>query len=218
MARMTINGIGIDYELLGDAGAPPAVITPGGRFPRDTPGVPELAAELVNQIHRAVRIRRQAPVGIRNPQVLVVQRVVDFPPETEILLLRQMEILGQRHVDVPEPRRAHSILAQAHVAKLPPLVEDARIGRVQKCGVRAKAGLEGRRIEPLILLILPAAATAECARIANQVDTAANGVAGPIDCQWNTILKIPVLREGPSTEQFLADSSSGKKLLPLAEG
>src|SRR2546428_8171412 len=47
MARMTINGIGIDYELLGDAGAPPAVITPGGRFPRDTPGVPELAAELV---------------------------------------------------------------------------------------------------------------------------------------------------------------------------
>lgn len=47
MARMTINGIGIDYELLGDSGAPPVVITPGGRFPRDTPGVPELAAELV---------------------------------------------------------------------------------------------------------------------------------------------------------------------------
>lgn len=47
MARKTINGIGIDYELLGDAGAPAVAITPGGRFPRDTPGVPELAAELV---------------------------------------------------------------------------------------------------------------------------------------------------------------------------
>jgi pimeloyl-ACP methyl ester carboxylesterase len=47
MARRTINGIGIDYDLLGDAGAPAVAITPGGRFARDTPGVPELAAELV---------------------------------------------------------------------------------------------------------------------------------------------------------------------------
>lgn len=47
MARKTINGIGIDYELLGDPGAPAVAITPGGRFPRDTPGVPELAAALV---------------------------------------------------------------------------------------------------------------------------------------------------------------------------
>jgi len=46
MARKTINGIGIDYELLGDAGAPAIAITPGGRFPRDTPGMPELAAAL----------------------------------------------------------------------------------------------------------------------------------------------------------------------------
>jgi pimeloyl-ACP methyl ester carboxylesterase len=47
MAKMSINGIGIDYELLGDAGAPAVAITPGGRFARDTPGVPELAGELV---------------------------------------------------------------------------------------------------------------------------------------------------------------------------
>lgn len=43
MARIDIRGIGIDYEFFGDAGVPAVVLTPGGRFPRDTPGVPELA-------------------------------------------------------------------------------------------------------------------------------------------------------------------------------
>lgn len=47
MARITIDGIGIAYELLGEAGAPPIVLTPGGRFPKESPGLPELAAKLV---------------------------------------------------------------------------------------------------------------------------------------------------------------------------
>ena len=47
MARATINGIEIDYELRGDAGAPAVVITPGGRYPKNSPGVPELADALV---------------------------------------------------------------------------------------------------------------------------------------------------------------------------
>ncbi|MFT3964852.1 MAG: alpha/beta hydrolase [Sphingobium sp.] len=46
MARIDIDGIGIGYDLIGDAGAPAAVITPGGRYPRDTPGVPQLAGAL----------------------------------------------------------------------------------------------------------------------------------------------------------------------------
>ncbi len=37
MARIEIDGIGIGYELVGEEGAPVMVITPGGRFPRDTP-------------------------------------------------------------------------------------------------------------------------------------------------------------------------------------
>ena len=32
MARVTINGLGIEYEFLGDKGAPAVAITPGGRF------------------------------------------------------------------------------------------------------------------------------------------------------------------------------------------
>ena len=46
MARINISGIGIEYELIGDRGAPAAVITPGGRYAKDTPGVPQLARSL----------------------------------------------------------------------------------------------------------------------------------------------------------------------------
>jgi pimeloyl-ACP methyl ester carboxylesterase len=47
MPRIEISGIEIDYELLGEAGRPAVALTPGGRFPKDTPGLPELAAALV---------------------------------------------------------------------------------------------------------------------------------------------------------------------------
>lgn len=43
----------IGYELIGDSGTPPWIITPGGRFSRDYPGVREFAvalAELGNQV------------------------------------------------------------------------------------------------------------------------------------------------------------------------
>lgn len=46
MARIAISGIDIEYELLGKPGAPAIAVTPGGRFPKDSPGVPELAEAL----------------------------------------------------------------------------------------------------------------------------------------------------------------------------
>lgn len=46
MPRINIDGIGITYELVGDSGAPPVIITPGGRFTMDSPGIRELAAAL----------------------------------------------------------------------------------------------------------------------------------------------------------------------------
>lgn len=48
MARIDISGIGIDYELYGERGAPAAVITPGGRYAKGTPGVPQLAQTLAS--------------------------------------------------------------------------------------------------------------------------------------------------------------------------
>jgi pimeloyl-ACP methyl ester carboxylesterase len=46
MAKITIDGIGIAYELLGKEGAAVA-LTPGGRFTMGAPGLRELALELV---------------------------------------------------------------------------------------------------------------------------------------------------------------------------
>lgn len=46
MARIDIQGIEIDYELFGKRGDPAVVLTLGGRFPKDDPGVPELARAL----------------------------------------------------------------------------------------------------------------------------------------------------------------------------
>jgi pimeloyl-ACP methyl ester carboxylesterase len=47
MPRITVNGIGLAYELHGDEGAPAVALTPGGRFTMDVPGLREYAQELV---------------------------------------------------------------------------------------------------------------------------------------------------------------------------
>lgn len=46
MARIEIAGIGIDYDLIGPPDAPAVALTPGGRFARDSEGLPELAQAL----------------------------------------------------------------------------------------------------------------------------------------------------------------------------
>jgi pimeloyl-ACP methyl ester carboxylesterase len=44
----------LDYEFLGDAGAPPLVLTPGGRYPRQTAGVPELGRIFADSGYRVL--------------------------------------------------------------------------------------------------------------------------------------------------------------------
>lgn len=53
MPRIDINGLSIAYELIGD-GAKAITITPGGRFPKDTPGVRELARELAGKGYKVL--------------------------------------------------------------------------------------------------------------------------------------------------------------------
>jgi pimeloyl-ACP methyl ester carboxylesterase len=75
MARIDVNGIGIAYEIIG-AGDRGVVITAGGRFSKDTPGLRELATELARAGHK----------------VLIWDRVncgesdVNFEAETESIL------------------------------------------------------------------------------------------------------------------------------------
>ena len=53
MAKIDVNGIGIAYEIIGDRG-PGIVLTAGGRFSKDTPGLRELAAALAAEGHRVL--------------------------------------------------------------------------------------------------------------------------------------------------------------------
>ncbi|WP_165189004.1 alpha/beta fold hydrolase [Caulobacter soli] len=46
MARISILGVDVEYELLGEPNAPAVAITPGGRFSKDTPGIRELGQAL----------------------------------------------------------------------------------------------------------------------------------------------------------------------------
>ncbi len=52
MATATVNGLTLAYETIGEG--PPWVITPGGRFTKEEPGVRELAAELAAQGNRVL--------------------------------------------------------------------------------------------------------------------------------------------------------------------
>ena len=54
MAKIDVNGLELDYELLGDEGGAPLVLTPGGRYPRDTAGVPELGAKFAEAGYRVL--------------------------------------------------------------------------------------------------------------------------------------------------------------------
>lgn len=54
MARIAVDGLELDYELIGPEDGPPLVLTPGGRYPRDTAGLPELAALLANEGYRVL--------------------------------------------------------------------------------------------------------------------------------------------------------------------
>lgn len=54
MPRMTVDGIGLEYELLGDAGAPAVALTPGGRFHMETPGIRELGQAIADSGHRVL--------------------------------------------------------------------------------------------------------------------------------------------------------------------
>src|SRR5689334_23228607 len=53
MATIEVDGTLIAYEIVGDSG-PPWVITPGGRFSKDVPGIRELARSLADAGQRVV--------------------------------------------------------------------------------------------------------------------------------------------------------------------
>jgi len=54
MTASRVDAYSVSYEVIGDAGARPWVITPGGRFSKDSPGVRELAVALAERGNRVL--------------------------------------------------------------------------------------------------------------------------------------------------------------------
>ena len=54
MAVTRVSDRSVSYEVIGDAGARPWAITPGGRFSKDSPGVRELAVALAEGGNRVL--------------------------------------------------------------------------------------------------------------------------------------------------------------------
>src|SRR5271166_3429871 len=54
MAVTRVSDRSVSYEVIGDAGARPWSITPGGRFSKDSPGVREMAQALAERGNRVL--------------------------------------------------------------------------------------------------------------------------------------------------------------------
>lgn len=54
MQKIDVDGVGIAYELIGEEGAPPIALTPGGRFTMDVPGLREMAEEFARAGRRVL--------------------------------------------------------------------------------------------------------------------------------------------------------------------
>jgi pimeloyl-ACP methyl ester carboxylesterase len=54
VARIDVDGLELDYELIGPEDGQPLMLTPGGRYPRDTAGVPELGQIFADNGYRVL--------------------------------------------------------------------------------------------------------------------------------------------------------------------
>src|SRR6185437_15709139 len=91
----------------------------------------------------------------------------------------------------------HRGVADAHIAKLPPGIEDTGVGRCQDGWIAPEGRGKGRRVPPLVLLVLPRARSAELRRVSDQVHAAVDGITRPVDGHGDPALEIPVLSQLP---------------------
>src|SRR5258708_19225178 len=116
-----------------------------------------------------------------------------------------MELAREGHVRVPVSGRTHGRVPAAHVAKLPPAIEDAWIGRRQNGWIGPESRREGRWVPPLVLLVLSRARAAELTWVPEQVHTAVDSVTRTVDGHRYATLEIPVLSHLPIAQNDTAD-------------
>src|SRR5437762_5254325 len=149
----------------------------------DVGDAPELATGLVGYVCTCGAIRlldgreaeaREAVIG--QSQVLMIQRVIHFPAELEVPRLREVELLGQLGVHVPEAR----IPEIRKPRPFRPEQISTRVGSTvvapEIIVVGTERRLEGRRVDPIGNPIRLAATAGEV-RIADQVAAACDLVS-----------------------------------------
>ena len=90
MATALVNGLHIGYEIVG-AGAQPWVLTPGGRFTKETPGLRELAEELAKSGDNRVLIWDRPNCG-ESDVCFTGATESTMQAETMAALLRQLDM------------------------------------------------------------------------------------------------------------------------------
>src|SRR5262249_19392732 len=122
----------------------------------------------MHRISCTIWIRRKAPVGIRYPQVLMVQNVINLPTEREVPVLSKLKILAEGKICVPELRHAHTSDPESFCAEAPKFIVRISLRRSSTCGdpdnvrVRTKACLKGIRVPPTILALFVGLARSPC--------------------------------------------------------
>jgi 2-hydroxy-6-oxonona-2,4-dienedioate hydrolase len=111
MSRISISGLEIEYELLGPPGAPAIALTPGGRFPKDSPGLPELAQALAAAGRRVLLWDRPNCGG--SDVCFDAQSESDLQGRTLIQLIRALE-LGPTALAAGSAGSRVSLIAASH--------------------------------------------------------------------------------------------------------
>src|SRR5487761_709479 len=143
----------------------------------------------------------------------MAEGVEGLPLDLEILAFRNVKVLLQRGIRIPETWRAARGAIGPLVAVLPPrtqavVIEWRAIGVeaggnfLDHCRIVAEVRLKRVRIPPLVFT-LPQIATATTGRIPDQVRPAtADPIAGSKDNHRDAALKVPILCKGPPSKNL----------------
>ena len=112
-----------------------------------------LMTGLIDQIGASVRQSGKAEVRVGRSEILMVQGIEHLPAQFKVLLLRQMELLGKRRVQVVKSGGPEIGQPRASGSELPrPRVVGTVIG--PEGLIPSKSGLEARWVNPLRDLLL----------------------------------------------------------------
>src|SRR5215475_2174151 len=144
----------------------------------------------------------------------MVESVEDLPAELKISALAQMEVLGERAIQVPEAWRTNAWKSRSGGRELVSTVIVRVVVRPEAL-VASERRPEGGRVKPLRDLLFSGTAVAELG-IADQVASARHLVPGAADGKRNPALGIKIPRKPPPAQDLVKNALSAQKAAAIA--